>query len=234
MASPAPQPAAGARRSDLLPNEQEVSYENVLEWIDHRKNWLVGIFGAAILAIVGVVAWRFQAAKVEDEAAAALANARSLESLQAVVQRHAGTRPAAFAAMALADILFQQGEYDKAAALYQGILRDHASSPLAPAAAFAMGTIEEARGNKEEALRLYRSIASSGPGSYAAPQAAFAAARLLERSDRLPEARQAYEDVAARFPASPSRAEAMGRLERLKHVLRKPAETAPAPLPAAR
>lgn len=222
------QPAGAARRPDLLPNEQEISYENLLEWIDHRKNWLIGLFGVAILAIVGMVAWRYQETKVESEAATALAEARSIESLQGIVQRHAGTRSAVFAAMALADIFFQQSEWDKAAALYQGVLRDHASSPLAPAAVLGMGAIEEARGNKEDALRLYRSISTAGPGSFAAPQAALAAAQLLERTGRLIEARQAYEDVASRFPASPSRMEALSRLQRLNVLLRK---TGPPPLP---
>ncbi|MCC7519272.1 MAG: tetratricopeptide repeat protein [Verrucomicrobiae bacterium] len=219
----------GGRRPDLLPNEQEVSYENTLEWLDRRKNWLIGLFGAALLAIVGVVTWRIQTAKGEAAAAAAYANARSIESLQNLVQHHAGTRVAVFAAMALADLFFQQGEWDKAAALYQEVLRDHVASPLAPAAALGLGAVEEARGNKEEALRWYRGVASNA-GTYAAPQAACAVASLLERGGQLLEARQAYEDVAARFPASASRVEALSRLERLKVLLRKSAPpTSPSP-----
>lgn len=236
---PSPSPA-GARRSDLLPNEQEVSYDNLIEWLDRRKNWLIGLFGVAVLAVVGFVVWRLQTSKIENEAAVALTNARSLDSLQNVLQRFAGTRAAIFAAMTLADHLFDQGEWDRAAALYQTVLREGASSPLAPAAAFGMGAVEEARGNKENALRLYRSVAEAR-GAFAAPQAAYSAARLLERENRPIEARQAYEDLAARFPESASRMEALGRLERLKALLHQPASaaaaasippSAPSPLPA--
>lgn len=229
--SPSPRPG-GARRPDLLPNEQEVSYDNLIEWLDRHKNWLIGLFGVAVLAIVGLVVWRVQTSKIESEAATALASARSLDSLQNVLQRFAGTRAAVFAAMTLADHLFEQGEWDKAAALYQTVLRQDASSPLAPAAALGMGAIEEARGNKDDALRLYRSVAEART-AYAAPQAAYSAARLLERDLRLVEARQAYEDLAARFPESASRMEALGRLERLKALLHKPSSPAAPPLPSA-
>ena len=224
-----PQQLAGtARRPDLLPNEQEISYENLIEWLDHRKNWLIGLFGAAILAVVGVIAWRYQTVRVESDAALALTEARSIESLQGIVQRHAGTRSAVFAAMTLADVFFQQAEWDKAAALYQGVLRDHPSSSFAPAAVLGMGALEEARGNKEDALRLYRSVSAASPVSFVAPQAALAAAQLLERTGRLIEARQAYEDVASRFASSPSRMDALGRLDRLNVLLRK---TVPPSLP---
>ncbi len=222
-----PSPRTSPRPADLLPNEEEISYERLRDLANRHKTWLVGLFFLAILAIVGAVAWRYQGMQLQEKANARLAQAQSLDSLQAVALEFRGTDAALAADMTLADIYFQQGQWEKSAAFYRKVLESHAFSPLVGSANIGLAAILESTGKIDEALRVYQSVDSSPSAGFQAPQAALAAARLLERNHRLPEARQAYENLVARHPGTPMAREAAARLQRVNLMFqKKPAASA--------
>lgn len=206
---------------DLLPNEQEVSFDHVQNFLKRYRAWILGLGAVFILLIIGWTAWQIQRNKIIEQANLRFASAQTPEALQLVIQEFNGTDAALLATMILADIYFQQGQWDKAAATYQSVVGRYSGSPLSSSAIIGLASIAEVNGKTDEAIKAYQSVATMFSKSFQAPQAQFAAARLLESSGKLQEARKSYEDLMATHPLSAWKNEAMVRLQKINLLLKK-------------
>jgi TolA-binding protein len=208
------------RPKDLLPNEQEVSFDRVHDFFN-RYRALIAVFSVGlILAAVGFTAWQMQEDKRVEQARARFAAARSTEALQSVVQDFPSTEAALLANMALGDLYFQQSQWDKATASYQRVIDQFPGSVLTPSAEMGIAAIAEATDKAAEALKKYKNVALFFPKSFQAPQAQFAAGLLLEGDGKYQEARECYEDVVNRHSKSAWKNEAMSRLQKIDLILK--------------
>lgn len=175
----------------------------------------------AVIAGTGVATWYYHEAELRERAGMRLADAGSVEALQAVAQDFAGTEAALLAILKAADLHFEQGRMDQAAALYEEAVKKYPESSLVPSALLGLATILETRGKVDEAVKVYQSVAATYPQSFQAPQASFSAARALDLAGRLQEARKAYEDLIANHPDSGWRHEAEATLVSLNRRLKQ-------------
>ncbi len=214
-------PSSRQRTVDLLPNEQEISYDRIHGFFNRYKSWIIGFCLLVVLAAGGLIAWRYQEDQLHERAQTQLANAQSLDALQAVVRDYAGTDAALVALMSLGDIYFQQNQLDQASSAYQAVLERYPESPLAPSAGVNLAAIMETRGNLDKAIKAYQQVAAAYPHAFQAAQARFAAARLMEQTSRLREARQAFEDLAVFCPQSSWKEEASMRARKIGAQLKR-------------
>jgi predicted negative regulator of RcsB-dependent stress response len=210
-------------RPDLLPNEQEVSYDRIYDFFTKNKSIIVGACFIVILAALGFVAWRYQQDQIQQEAAEKLSTSHSLESLQAITQdkKFAQTESALIASMMLGDLYFKQNQFDKAASAYQSVIDQFPDSPLVASAQIGLAAVLEAQGKLPEAIKKYQFVALTYSQSFQAPQAQLAAARLLEATGRLEESRQTYELLLAGQIDSSFKDDARVNLKRLNAILKK-------------
>jgi TolA-binding protein len=206
---------------DLLPNEREVSYEGLPRVWNQNKSLIIGSAVLLILAAAGFATWQFQEAKTLEQANASFAAARTPEALQRVAQDFEGTTPALLAAIKLADMYFQESQWDKAGDLYRITAEKYPSSPLKPSALIGQAAVLEAKGKVPEAIAQYQSVAKSYPNSFQAPQALFAAGRLLESSGKLKESRQTFDELLMSHSDSAWREEATVRIQKIDAMLKK-------------
>ncbi len=216
-------PSATNRTIDLLPNEQEISYDKVHNFFNRYKLWIVGLCILVGLVTAGLIAWQYQENQLRERAQISLANAHSSEDLQAVAGDFGGTDAALLALLRLGDEYFQQNQLDRALGAYQTVLDRYPASTLAPSAAINIATIMESSGKTHDAVKTYQRVASSYPQAFQAAQARFAAARLMEQTGQLREARQAYEDFAVAYPQSSWKSEAIARARKINVRLKKAA-----------
>ncbi len=206
------------RDKDLLPNEQEVSYGKIQDWLQRNKALII----VACLVIIGGAAFlSFQNIandKKNNEADQAFASAQTPEALEVVSRNYPETEAGLFAALLVADRYFQQGEWDRATQAYQRVLDHHSSSILAPSARVGLAAILQAKGQTDEAIKSYQSLILEFPHSLQAPQAQFSTGRLQEGQGKLKEARQTYETLITTYTTSAWKAEAQERIKKIDNL----------------
>jgi tetratricopeptide (TPR) repeat protein len=174
-------------------------------WAKHGKKITIGAL--AIVAFGGILLFRQnQANQRLEQAAASLAAARDLTSLDQVAREFSGTPTALEALARMADEQYREGKYAEATATFERILKEFPSHPLAESARLGLATIQEAEGNFDVAKASYGTIIESNPNGFTVLGAKMGMARCLEALGQSKEARQLYEEVGAL--ATPWRQEA--------------------------
>lgn len=148
-----------------------------------------------------------EAFATEEERRTALA-----EAFEAIRSRHGNSPSGLTATLALADVRFDQGDYDAALSLYEAFLSkagsDHSLRVLAlEGKAVAL----EAKGDLEGALAGFEALIQAG----AEGKGLYGKARLLERQQKWDEARAAWEKLKEEHGLTPEGREANLRLARL-------------------
>lgn len=183
-------------------------FYELLAWFEiHRKQVLIGVAGAAVLAIaIGLVL----ASRNERERQASQKLAVMLPS-QMAGQRSAPQAPTAFlevakgypktaagqrALLLAAEGLFAQGQIAAAREQFEKFRRDYPSSPFVANAAFGVAACLEAEQKADQALLAYQEVVSRYPteGSYG--QAKLALARLYEGKQQFQRALEIYNELA--------------------------------------
>lgn len=194
----------GTSKTDIRIVDQ---FEPDAFWEQHGKKVIT--VGVAVLALGLVVFyWQRQAAEREQRAAASLAEATNVQSLERVVEDYPKSEVAAQALLRLADVHFQDGQYNDASAAYQRFVNDFPSHPLIQSALLGMAAAQEAAGNLQEARVQYTRIVSSYPQGYAVWAARIGVARCTESLGQIKEAQQTYEEVLSGGRGSPWQSEA--------------------------
>lgn len=220
-----PTPSSSRSGADLLPNEQQISYDSVHRFFEQNRLWIGVLSVVVILGVLGVVGWRFQEDQLRRQANTRLAAAYSIDSetysidsLRAITRDFPGTDAALIATMTLANVYFQQEQWDQAVGCYQTIVDRYPSSPFLSSALIGLAAIAETKGKTKEAIHGYQSIATHFPDSFQAPQAQFSLARLQERNGQFQEARKTYEELIVKYPKSSWGKEAAARLQKLTRI----------------
>jgi tetratricopeptide (TPR) repeat protein len=182
-------------------------FEPDVFWEQHRGKIIPALI--AVLAVGLVVFYRQrQVAEREQHAAASLAQATDVRSLEGIVQSYPRSEVAAQALLRIADMHFQAGRYNEAGTAYQGFANDFSRHPLIQSALLGLAAVQEAQGDLEDAKGQYLRIVSTYPKGYAVGSARMGAARCAEALGRIKEARQAYEEFLPTAQGSAWQAEA--------------------------
>lgn len=166
----------------------------------------------AVLAIAAVGAaallWQRQSARRIDEAAARLAGATDVSSLESIIRDYSGTQPAIEALILLADLHYREGRFSDAAGTYERFLASYPGHSLAESARLGLAAVEEAQGNFQSAKAKYGEIIALQPNGYTAIAAKMGAARCAEALGQIKEARQIYEELMVSAQGSPWQSQA--------------------------
>jgi TolA-binding protein len=173
-----------------------------LFWHAHKQKILLGIV-ALVVIVVGGVSWYVSSTLTAKAASAALAEAKDIPQLEAVVKKFGGTPPASDALLLLAAAQQAAGKFDESTASFQDFLKANPKHQLAGGALFGIGQNQDAAGKPADALTTYQQVVEKYPKSYAAPFAAYSQAEILLRDFRRDEARAALEALISQFPDSP-------------------------------
>ena len=222
-----PNSTSPKRSLDLLPNEQEVSYDYVHSFFRKNQMWILALSVLLIAGSIGFMIWRQQVGTVHTQAETKLASANSLEMLKVVVHDYPGTPSALVATMALGDTYFRMGDLELANGYYKSVIDDYPNSFLRPSALLGMAAVAEANGRVPEAIMMYKTIAVLPEKPYQAVQAGFSAGRLLEEQRDFSGAQRMYEDLLAAHPHSAWRREIDRRLQRINLLLQQGKFTTP-------
>jgi tetratricopeptide (TPR) repeat protein len=221
------------------PDRFQVAAADAASWLGkHQKKVIVAAGAAVVIAVVGtgisymVESGREQAGGLLYRAIDAASGEIStvllpnfdrptfktaeekqravLDAAAKVRERHGGTRAAATAALLEGDAHLALGEWDKAAAAYQGFL---SAAPADDSLRFAgfdgIARAQEGKGDLEGAAKTYEKAAEV---ALYKDRATLERARVLVKADKKDEAKKALEGIAKDSPLS---AEAQERLARL-------------------
>jgi TolA-binding protein len=204
----------------------------------HRFRYVLwGVLGAALVFLVGYFGWseinrrQSAAATVQAEQAEKIydswiaeTDATKKETIQkdllarldALVARPGRLYGSQRALLLRADLRFELGAWDEAAADYQALARRFPASYLAPIALFNAATCLEEKADRDGAVALYTDIVTRWKGTSVAPRALFALGRLAEDAGTWDEAKSRYEQLDAEWSSSGWTQLAKNRLIALK------------------
>jgi tetratricopeptide (TPR) repeat protein len=181
----------------LSKTDERIQFEPDVFWQQHGRKVLWGAAGVLLIGLIAFVMQR-NAAQRKEEAAVRLSNAHDAVALGSIVNDYPGREIAAQALAKLADLQFQQGAFNDAAASYQRLIQSFSNNPLAESAQLGLAAIQEAKGNYQAARDQYLQLLNSRPNSFTSQSARLGAARCSELLGQTKEAQQLYEEVAAR------------------------------------
>ena len=230
---------------DSETQKTEPLYE-FLAWLEVNKK-RVAIGGGAALAVIGIittVAWyKNQQEFVASEALSAIripyspaeaVPAGTTEKLQQLSAQYSGTAAALRAELIRAGLLFTEGKHAEAQAAFEAYQRNHPESQWVQDAVFGIAVSLDAQNKVPEAIARYEDFTRRYPTDPNADQSRLHLASLFEKSGKPAQAMEQYEKItkaaaAAQGAYSPATAEAQ---ERLRALLAKNPQLAPAPAPA--
>ena len=210
-------------------------------WAWFEANKKPALWGAAGVAVVGVIVAGYLYHKNETEIAASEAvsnvalpqitgvgSGDMADMYLKVASTYPDTRGGARALLLAAGVLFVEGKYPDAKAQFERFTKDYSTSPLLSEALLGIASCVDAQGNAAEATAKYRDLIDHHPSEQVLPQARFALGRLYEAQNMFEQARNMYEEAARSDPYGALGSEAGMRLEELK--LKHP-NLAPAVMP---
>lgn len=171
------------------------------EWLQHEElqplltflqRWGRPVLYAVLLAMIGMLIVSHVQNKRQDAAAQAarrLADAQSVQELEAVLEEYKDSPAAPLAILRMAKLHYDHEAYDLAHEQYKRFLETHGSHMMAPLAELGRLHTLEGKNQIEHALQGYRSFTQQHPGHYLTAQAVMGHARCLELLDRDEEAR---------------------------------------------
>jgi TolA-binding protein len=184
-------------------------------WEEHQSKIILGIVGV-LVAVGGYIIFQATKAHKIASAEAALAQANSIEQLQAVVKEHSGTNAAGNAALILGGKLRDQKKYDESIAVLNDFVEKNPTHPLVGGGLLSLGATYEAQGKNTEALQKYQEIGTKYTDSYAAPFALLAQANIERSTGKTADARRTLESIVSGYPESMLAQQAMQEMKMLK------------------
>jgi predicted negative regulator of RcsB-dependent stress response len=212
---------------------QDVSAEFLIKfwpWFEANRNRLIGIVLVAGVILLGwyyVTTQRAQKAVDAGQAYTALqlnppANPTAqqvADEFMQVAGKYSGTVAAQRAQLQAASVLFGDGRYAEAQALFKKILEANHGSPLAAEARMGVAASLEAQNQPGLAETEYRAVETSYPDSSEVLPAKFALARVLESEGKFGEAADYYQQVMRTPLAGSLASEAAQRLQQIQPKL---------------
>ena len=150
------------------------------------------------LGIYGVINYMNRAKAVE--AGEAYASAKTVEDLDVVISKYAGTLSAGNALLQKADLLWEQNKKTTSVDALKEFTEKYKQHPFLPQALLALGGKLESNGNRSDAKPVFERIVSEFPTSDVAALAQVRLGDLLWADGKEDEAKKIYDGLAAKFP----------------------------------
>ncbi len=199
-------------------------WEQFLTWARKHGGTAVTILLAAL--VVGVALWSLLSRQERraEQAAQALAAARSSADFETIVAEYPKADAAPIALLSLAKIQFDMGNYEAAMMRYQDFLASWPEHPLQNSAVLGRLFCLEAQGHQgalQEAEAGFSQFARNHPEHYLFPQARLGEARCKQALGQLEEARALYESFLADHPQNPWSLQIAERLSALEREIKR-------------
>lgn len=179
---------------------EELENKEVFEVLKFLKKYGKYMAGGAALLLVAYIAYavnqQIQVNK-ENAAAQALASARQLQDLKAVVNNFPDTAVAPAAILEIANRTFHQGNYEQALIEFDRFAEKYPDHRNMKTVELSRAYCREAMLQLEEAMVAYQEFAEKYEGDPMAPLALFGQARIYEMQGLLQDAKAVYEDYIA-------------------------------------
>ena len=212
-------------------------------WAWFESNKKQAIYGAVLLAAVGLIVWFILWQRDEKQIAAgdalsnvaagqfdgALARSGTAEAYLKVAGQYPNSQAGARALLMAAGSFFTEAKYAEAQAQFERFTREYPSSPLMGAALLGIASCLEAEAKTDQAVTAYKELITRHPTATVIPQAKFALAALYEAQNKPEQAHELYEEVARAAPFASFGNEAGLRVEELE--AKYPNLVAPTALP---
>jgi len=216
-------------------------HDKILAWFETNKR--PALYGAAAIAVIGLVIWFILWQQDEKRVAAGetLSNvaARQIEGLAPraeaaqlylkVAADYPGSNAGARALLFAAASLFTEEKYSEAQAQFQRFMREYPGSPFRGDALLGIASCLDVQGKTDEAVNAYKDLIARHPNEAVIPQAKFNLATIYEAQNKPELARDLYEQVERAAPFTSFGNEAGFRMEELisKHPNLAPPPPAP-------
>ena len=208
-------------------------------WAWFESNKKQAIYGAVLLAAVGLIVWFALWQRDEKQIAAGdalsdvaagqfdstVARSGAAEAYLKVAGQYPNSQAGARALLMAAASFFTDGKYTEAQAQFERFTREYPGSPLMGEALLGVASCLEAEGKTDQAVTAYKELITRHPSETVIPQAKFALASLYETQSKPEQARELYEEVARAAPFASFGNEAGLRVEELE--VKYPNLTAP-------
>lgn len=150
------------------------------------------------LGIWGVINYINRAKAVE--AGEAYASAKTVEDLDVVISKYAGTLSAGNALLQKADLLWEQNKKTTSVDALKEFTDKYKQHPFLSQALLALGGKLESTGNRSDAKPVFERIISEFPASDVAALAEVRLGDLLWADGKVEDAKKIYDGLAAKFP----------------------------------
>lgn len=210
----------------------QISHDPALEtslfW-DQYKMPIMAIVAVLALGALGFAGYQVYTQRRAANAAALLAGAKTPQDFQQVIDRYAGSGPAASAYLLLASEQRAKKNYAEANATLHKFIDQFPKHELITTAWMGVAANLGSLGKNDEALSTYQRLVAEYPQSFNAPLALLSEVPLLKAKDRPDEARRVCETILSQYRDSVLMSEALRELQKLP----KSAAPAAQPKPAA-
>ncbi|MBN2301865.1 MAG: tetratricopeptide repeat protein [Lentisphaerae bacterium] len=155
-----------------------------------------------LTVFIAVALYRANITRNRLEASAALLTARTQEDMKALVSNYPSSSSAAIAALRLAKLHYDLGDYELALGMYVEFMEQYPRHDMFAIAELGRIHCLEARLQTEEALQGFIAFIESRPKHFLVPQAILGQARCLEQMGKYTDAKVVYEDFIASYSDS--------------------------------
>src|SRR5262249_45821390 len=168
---------------NLMPTAPPPSRDVALEtrfFFDRFKKEIIALLIVALLVVITFTGYRYDTDRRASAASASLANAKTAQEYQQVIDRYPNSPAAADAYLLLAEAKRSEKKFAEANATLQAFIDKFPQHEFVSTARMAMAANLESMGKSDEALAVYQQIATSYPNSFNAPLALLSQVYILK------------------------------------------------------
>ena len=197
------------------PPSRDVALETRF-FLERFRKEIIAVLIVALLAGIAFTGYRYYSDRRAAAASALLANAKTAQEYQQVIDRYPNSPAAADAYLLRAEAQRSEKKFAEANTTLQAFIDKFPQHEFVSAARMAMAANLESIGKSDEALAAYQQIATTYPNSYNAPLALLSQLYILKGKNKSDEARRICETILTQYRTSFWAGEAMQELRLLK------------------
>ena len=198
-------PQAARRQVEATPVDELLAEaagptDRAEEFIRNHWKTLTAVIGGALLLVIAVVVVRGYQQRHAELAAEAFTSAQTVEEFEAVVRNFPDTVAAGNALLLKSELLWEQGERQRAVDTLEQYLREFPNHPLRPQTSISLGSRLEAMDRPSAAEGHYRHVIEGHADTPYAPMAQLRLAEVQLASGNIEAGRSLLEQMPSTFP----------------------------------
>jgi tetratricopeptide (TPR) repeat protein len=206
------------------------AFETNLFWNQYKAP-IIAVAAVLLLGGLGYAGYKLYTARQVTASAAMLANAKSAQDYQAVIDRYPESEAAASAYLLLAEQQRAEKKYAEANATLHKFLVQFPEHELVTSAWMGIAANLESLGKSDEAQATYKKVATEYPQSFNAPLALLAQVPALKAKNQFEEVRRICETILSQYRDSATMNEALREMMALPKPATPPMPAAAPPSP---